>query len=556
MQTFSRAHKGRLAIRAFKIIADSLAIRGHYKPSGTTGQALESSLRDLSPEIYGSMNDPRSIEIKGLEYVLDRLPRGIEDCTQIVLTAHEDFENTSFEKIQPNKRRRLSYRINEKEMCFIITTGLSEIYDVLTHLTFLNIEAVKIYRKMKEPSGEYFSRWKDLERIAGTEETLTPMQLDKALWNLSTFLGRSHQETRDTYNYLSDARKKSESNSGLFQIIYRLGKRVESEMISKDNALTIYFTPSLQSMIGHHAYGPVWALAIKDKLCEIGLNSRPLHIISANMHSVLNLLYGYNAVCRESKEKPDCDLYLFLQSLRGKADMVKNSAAGFHEVTDTSGMLINAQIIDMGKLDQTIFHPFLKIDPGNLAQNTPVLLIIDYAFGTQAYEAMDELLSTMHLDPKIQVNSISIMGKAGILPGNKGDIMIPTAHVEEGTPHNYPVKNDIGREDFDDSVDVYVGPMVTVLGTSLQNKDVLEKFQRTSWKAVGLEMEGGHYQRAISAAIIRGHIKADIKLRYAYYASDNPLVSGQTLSSGSMGDEGIKPTYMITKIIVEKIVNS
>lgn len=556
MQTFSRAHKGRLAIRAFKIIADSLAIRGHYKPSGTTGKALESALRDLSPEIYGSMNDPRSIEIKGLEYVLDRLPRGIEDCTQIVLTAHEDFENTSFEKIQPNKRRRLSYRINEKEMCFIITTGLSEIYDVLTHLTFLNIEAVKIYSKMKEPSGEYFSRWKDLERIAGTEETLTTIQLDKALWSLSTFLGRSHQETKDSYNYLNDARKQSGSNSGLFQIIYRLGKRVESEMTSRENELIIYFTPSLQSMIGHHAYGPVWALAIKDKLCELGLNNRPLHIISANMHSVLNLLYGYNAICSETREKPDSDLYVFLQSLRGKGGLIKDRAPGFYEVTDTSGMLINAQIIDMGKLDQVIFHPDINIDHQNLAQTRPVLLIVDYAFGTQAYEAMDELLSSLQFEPSIQVHSISIMGKAGILPGNKGDIMIPTAHVEEGTPHNYPVKNDIGKEDFDDSIDVYVGPMVTVLGTSLQNRDVLEKFQRTTWKAVGLEMEGGHYQRAISAAIIRGHIKADIKLRYAYYASDNPLVSGQTLSSGSMGDEGIKPTYMITKVIVEKIVNS
>jgi hypothetical protein len=68
-------------------------------------------------------------------------------------------------------------------------------------------------------------------------------------------------------------------------------------------------------------------------------------------------------------------------------------------------------------------------------------------------------------------------------------------------------------------------------------------------------MEGGHYQRAISAAIIRGHILPHIKLRYAYYASDNPLVSGQTLAYGSMGEEGIKPTYMITKVIVEKIVN-
>ena len=35
--------------------------------------------------------------------------------------------------------------------------------------------------------------------------------------------------------------------------------------------------------------------------------------------------------------------------------------------------------------------------------------------------------------------------------------------------------------------------------------------------------------------------------------SDNPIRSGQTLAAGPMGIEGIRPTYMITKAILEKI---
>ena len=112
---------------------------------------------------------------------------------------------------------------------------------------------------------------------------------------------------------------------------------------------------------------------------------------------------------------------------------------------------------------------------------------------------------------------------------------------------------DLAAEDFEADVNVFAGPIITVLGTSLQNRDVLEKFQKTSWNAVGLEMEGGHYQRAINAAMIRGHISKDAKLRYAYYASDNPLISGQTLAAGTMGETGIRPTYMISKVILEKI---
>ena len=96
--------------------------------------------------------------------------------------------------------------------------------------------------------------------------------------------------------------------------------------------------------------------------------------------------------------------------------------------------------------------------------------------------------------------------------------------------------------------------MITVLGTSLQNKEVLEYFESSSWNAIGLEMEGAHYQKAIqSHAIIRNSISKDVVLRYAYYASDNPLVTGNTLASGSLGLVGVKPTYLITTAIINKI---
>ena len=129
------------------------------------------------------------------------------------------------------------------------------------------------------------------------------------------------------------------------------------------------------------------------------------------------------------------------------------------------------------------------------------------------------------------------MGKAGILSGGKGDIMIPTAHIYEGSADNYPFANDLKPEDFiDDEIKSFGGPMITVLGTSLQNKDILRYFLRSSWGVIGLEMEGAHYQKAIqSASKIRKSISEDVVLRYAYYASDNPLETGSTLASGSLG---------------------
>lgn len=189
----------------------------------------------------------------------------------------------------------------------------------------------------------------------------------------------------------------------------------------------------------------------------------------------------------------------------------------------------------------------------------PVILVMDYAFGEQAFETMDELLKPyQQQDVKFNMNvaSISIMGKAGILTGDKGDLMIPTAHIFEGTADNYPLENEFAKADFEhESIDVYEGPMITVLGTSLQNRDVLSYFRNSSWKAIGLEMEGAHYQKAIQAqAKVRASISSQVKVRFAYYASDNPLITGATLASGSLGTVGVKPTYLITIKCLNRIL--
>jgi hypothetical protein len=67
-------------------------------------------------------------------------------------------------------------------------------------------------------------------------------------------------------------------------------------------------------------------------------------------------------------------------------------------------------------------------------------------------------------------------------------------------------------------------------------------------------MEGSYYQKAIqSASKIRKSVPKDIKVRYAYYASDNPLETGSTLASGGLGTTGVKPTYLITIKILEQM---
>jgi hypothetical protein len=227
------------------------------------------------------------------------------------------------------------------------------------------------------------------------------------------------------------------------------------------------------------------------------------------------------------------------------------------EIDDRSGTNIDVQIFDTSKIDfEKINFTFEK----NNNQEYPVLFVMDYAFGEQAYETIDEFLKPYKTENGsifLNMDSISIMGKAGILEGGKGDLMIPNAHIFEGTADNYPFKNELCAEDFKGhGLEVYEGTMISVLGTSLQNKDMLKFFYESTWNVIGLEMEGAHYQKAIQAASrIRKSITSDVKVRYAYYASDNPLETGSTLASGGLGITGVKPTYLITKRILEQIFN-
>ncbi|MEN8186796.1 MAG: hypothetical protein ABFR05_06675 [Bacteroidota bacterium] len=542
------------AIERLYITMRHLFNRGFYKPMGISGKTLRDALLTLRPEIYGSIAEEKA-ELEGLLYIIDRLPEGIAECRYINLTAEEGYNKSKFKTIVPAKRRRNCYRIDKDQMNIEITRGRSDIYDVLTHLTFLYIESEKIAKKVLiDDDGLVTREWSYLENVVIENIKLTNQDKEVLFSYLSNFLGRTFEEIQGAYKSFSSIKYPNR----FFEIIYWMGKLALNEVL-ENKKRTITFSPILRERIGHHIYGDIWATNIKTTLEQNGLSQRPIHIISANMHSVMNSLYSTMALPKESLEHKGISLFELLSKDENDElrKTVKNIASknGLIYLKDQSGTNINVQIIDTAKIDfsKTIYN---HSEEGE----NPVIIVMDYAFGEQAYETMDELLKPLDTEDgeKIYYNiaSVSIMGKAGILEGGKGDIMIPNSHIFEGTADNYPFKNDLSKDDFNGiGLGVYKGTMVTVLGTSLQNKDLLEFFRKSTWKVIGLEMEGAHYQKAIQAASkIRGNISKKVKLRYAYYASDNPLETGSTLASGGLGTTGVKPTYTITQKILEKIL--
>ncbi|HPQ22603.1 MAG TPA: hypothetical protein PK147_12155, partial [Saprospiraceae bacterium] len=537
MESISRAQISRASIQKLHIAMRHLFIRGSYKPLGMSGEAMINALLALKPEIYGSINDPEKVELNGLLYIAQRLPQGIEECRYVKLIAREGFENSNFEPIIPSKRRRNCYRIDQDQMFIEMTRGRSDVYDVLTHLTFMYIEAEKIRKNAFDLRNRPTKAWEVLTEIVEAIKTKAPYNKEVGYTYLSSIIGRSYEETAEACEKFD----KSEEVDSLFHIVYWLGRLSFEEYYEKQDR-EISFSFTLREKLGHHNHGEVWAKNVKNELFNHSLDQRPLHVISANMHSVMNSLYARAALGRKyyNTSLEDIAEELSLTDNSKLRKMVNDYALshGMNYLKDFSGTNINVQIIDTSKIDKNTLPR--EIIVGKHWDDNPVLVVMDYAFGEQAYETMDELLkpsSSSGTKKKLPFKSVNIMGKAGILLGDKGDIMIATSHVFEGSADNYPFKNALKAKDFENSgLAVCEGTMITVLGTSLQNKDILKYFLESSWKAIGLEMEGAHYQKAIQAAsMIRNSVSSSMKLRYAYYASDNPLETGSTLASGSLG---------------------
>lgn len=548
----SRAQESSAAIEKMYITMRHLFNRGFYKPMGISGETLREALLSLRPEIYGSIAEEK-VELKGLLYVIERLPMGIEECRFINLTSDEGYSKSHFQAIVPPKRKRNCYRIDEEQMNVEITRGRSDIYDILTHLTFVFIESHKIRnRVLLDDAGEVSRDWFKLQQVVCQKNKLSLIEKEKAISHAANILGRTFEEVLDIYDDFGSVLMPDR----FLHIIFWLGKLAIEEIVD-DNKRTITFSPILRERLGHHIHGEIWATNIKEVLKANNLLDRSIHVISANMHSVMNSIFAKPALKSKFKDKSNFFIYEELSKFGANElrEQVEELALrqGMISLLDTSGTNIDVQIFDTAKTDWAKTS-FPKVNTGDKG---PVIIVMDYAFGEQAYETVDELLKPYKKDTLLNVESVSIMGKAGILEGGKGDIMIPNAHINEGTADNYFFHNELSPEMFEgNEISVFAGPMVTVLGTSLQNRDLLKFFHESTWGVIGLEMEGSYYQKAIqSASKIRKSVPQDIKVRYAYYASDNPLETGSTLASGGLGTAGVKPTYIITIKILEQIFN-
>ena len=244
---------------------------------------------------------------------------------------------------------------------------------------------------------------------------ISDQEREVAITHMANILGRTFNEVISIYDSFSVEGQPER----LIHIIYWLGKLAIEEVINNKKR-TVTFSPVLRERLGHHIHGEIWADSIKETLYKNQLLTRPIHIISANMHSVMNSLYTALALKSFLAKKDIFQIYQELsqkgnESMRNKVEKCALQN-GMIYIPDTSGTNIDVQIFDMSKAD--ISKMDLKVNKDFISSEKPVILVMDYAFGEQAYETMDELLKPIKVNGEkvhLNVKSISIMGKAGIL---------------------------------------------------------------------------------------------------------------------------------------------
>ena len=103
--------------------------------------------------------------------------------------------------------------------------------------------------------------------------------------------------------------------------------------------------------------------AIKNILLEQKLIDRPIHIISANLHSVMNALYAPKALQKQIKKDPNIfSVYEQLSAdenttMRNKIKQLALKE-GMIYIEDSSGTNIDVQVIDTSKIDLNTIRLF------------------------------------------------------------------------------------------------------------------------------------------------------------------------------------------------------
>ncbi len=482
----------------------------------------------LRPALHQHANS-EELDISALSYAVRRLPENLTRTFAYYVTQtlalHYGDPNKLFKLVPTAGRRHTIYQVMPGKNMVLTRDGASDMIDMFSCLCLYIIEARKIRRRLQDA------------------DVLLAL-------------------TRDNCNGLPFS---PEEMAGLEKIWPEDIEQRLREIVVHHEDIRIEVHRMLNNYNRDHA--EEWSAQLAEATRELmGCDPAdlpgniPVHIISSNTHSVPNCLspwldeHGEEilAWARETEhelvDQPWADSrdatyaiardYFAEHPSRAAEKAAADREAGIVRLRETAFTGIEVQLIDLQR-----------------QKGVPGLLVnIDYAFGQQAEHILGNLLALFACN----VASVNVLGKAGGLLGQRGDILAATAFVEQESDLFQPVNGAIDYDRLEKLAhdrDVHIGPVLTVAGTLLQNRQMLQ-LNKHIWGCIGLEMEGTYYFRQVLESMNRGVVSRDIEVRFLYYISDLPLDHEANLSGRLRAIEGVPPLYAVTREILAGILAS
>ncbi|HYN90241.1 MAG TPA: hypothetical protein VER55_17020 [Ardenticatenaceae bacterium] len=549
-----------------------LYIRTYYSLLRSSGairvRALEETHAGMRSSLHAKAEEPLP-DVAAFTYAILRLPPCIFRTTLVLLGQSEEVfarrgypEAAHWQEVTAAARRRKMF-FNGTDTLAAFIASVSDIDDLIPLLTTLQIEWNKMHMLLSEPAvrarleavlaGE---AWSD----ETTEIVRKTLVLDDKEW----------QQIRRLFGD---------------ELAPRLA---EIAATRKD----LYVNLLASSLTDYRRATQGWWTTIARQEDQLSTRQRPVYFVSSNTHSLINVLGGYAGtqepeIARFLEERNPEGLREEYDRLRGsdphrhnllyyalrfflRADRRRleereawNRERGIYHITNPLYLAVDAQIIELKKLDPEVFDPRLKalgLDAERLRHSNALILNVDYPLGMAAYQLLSQVMESVG-----SIRGVYIMGKAATLNGRVGDVAIPNVVYDEQSQNTFLFRNCFTAQQV--SAYLLFGTVfdnqkaITVRGTLLQNRDFMHLFYKEGY--TDIEMEGGPYLSAIYEniyprrypvnEIVNLFINAHYDIGLLHYASDTPYSKRQELLSESLSYRGVDATYATTLAILERI---
>jgi hypothetical protein len=544
-----------------KVLDDLMAFKNFVLSSIDKGPLEISRMLDLYRKVNSCLHTKAlsdDLDVTAWTYALNRLPQNtIETYIFVLITKppkllslNEELSTTLLPRMQTNARNRDCYKFLDGKDVVVVRELETDVLDFISNMCIHLIESTKLRRYLSSPitiskifqakddfnstlqvlmntTGIYINKTegKMLYSVFGDQfaQKLIHLCLNNQDVNLSVL--KDYLTDKDTVeNWIQNLWNVTRSVLNVNSSVDEIDDLVVDIVQGSKKTLLSCISPHIYK---HRTEIMTWAV-------ENNIKLKTTVFFNENDKLIAYSHYYYLAFPEKQREKELMD-----------------QEHGIVTIRTTFGTGVKVLVINVNKLNPEFIDPDTVLKP---ASKNHIILYLGYTFGAQSHHLIKPVLMLFGS----KARSMNIIGKAGTLVGRRSDILL-ASKVFHDKSHDVASVN-YGEMDISElkkitHCDIYVGPMLTVAGTILQNNDLLN-FYKYVMGCIGLEMEGYYYAREVENSIKHSLLREDFVSRLFYYASDLPLDPTQNLSTESSvvsWDEGIGSMNAIQRFILKQI---